>query len=370
MTILSPRLLALSLALAATSQIQAADDFNLETLIQAARQEGPITIYAPSGKIVETAEQFSQKYGVKAAGLKINGAAQMEKLLREYRAGNIQGDVVLTGDPTAALAQLLPMGVVENWLPPDLASQIPPQAQNPLVVYGDPTVWSYNTQVYDKCPIDNIWALTDPTWQRRVTLQDPLTKAAYLDWFNQLEQYHDAEMAAAYQAHYGKPFDASQGSATQAWVTALAKNAPLPTDSDGAASEAVGAPGQTAPFMGLISTAKYRDVAKGQLHMGICSNIQPFVGLSTPAYGLIAKKTKSPNAARLMLHYLMTEEGISNQAVDGKISGNASLPPHPKEASGIHAVLPKLLQYRADTALADFDSRQRWADLWQLNFRR
>ncbi|GAA4495127.1 ABC transporter substrate-binding protein [Pseudaeromonas paramecii] len=360
-------LLALSLA---TGPALAADPFDLDALIQAARQEGPITVYAPSGKIVETAQQFSQRYGVQAAGLKINGAAQMEKLLREYRAGNIQGDVVLTGDPTAAVAQLIPLGVVTSWLPPDLAGQIPPQAQNPLLVYGDPTVWTYNTQVYAHCPIDNVWALTEPTWQRRVTLQDPLTKAAYLDWFNQLEQHHDGEMAAAYQAYYGKPFDASQGSATQAWVTALAKNAPLPTDSDGAASEAVGAPGQAAPFMGLISTAKYRDVASGKLHLGICAGIRPFVGISTPAYGLIATKTKSPNTARLLLHYLMTEEGIRNQTVDGKISGNASVPPHPQEASGIHPLLPQLLQYQADSALADFDSRQRWADLWQLNFRR
>ena len=361
--------LLLSAALA-SSYSQANDSVELQTLIHAAQQEGPITIYAPSGKIVDTAKAFSQKYGVKAEGLKINGAAQLEKMTREYRANNVRGDVVLTGDPAAALAQLLPLGIVENWTPTDLANQIPAANRQPLLVYGDPVVWSYNTEVYSHCPVDNIWALTDPQWQRRVTLQDPLTKASYLDWFNQLEHHYDAQLAAAYQAHYGKPFDPKQGSATEVWVKAFAKNGPLPTDSDAPASEAVGAPGQKTPFIGLISTAKYRDVASGKLKMGICNTMQPFVGLSTPAFGLIASKTKNPNTARLLLHYLMTEEGIANQTVDGKVSGNPAIAPNPKEASGVHHVANQVLQYSATEASADFDARQRWSDLWRLNFTR
>jgi iron(III) transport system substrate-binding protein len=367
MKLRTPMLLA---AVLAASQAQAGESFQLEALITAARQEAPLTIYAPSGKIVDTAAAFSQKYGVKAEGIKINGAAQLEKMMREFRAGNVRGDVVLTGDPAAALAQLMPLGIVTSWTPPDLAAQLPLANRDPLLVYGDPVVWSYNSETYAKCPVDNIWALTESQWQRKVTLQDPLTKASYLDWFNQLEQHYDAPMAAAYQAYYGKPFDRTQGSATEAWVKAFAKNGPLPTDSDGPASEAVGAPGQKEPFIGLISTAKYRDVAKGKLHMAICSAMQPFVGLSTPAFGLISTKTKSPNTARLLIHYLMTEEGIANQTVDGKVSGNPRIPPHAQEVSGVHAVWPQVLQYQSASAENDFDARQRWSDLWRLNFTR
>lgn len=367
---MKPRVPMLLATLLVAHQSVAVESFDLQALITAARQEAAITIYAPSGKIVDTAAAFSQKYGVKAEGIKINGAAQLEKMTREFRAGNVRGDVVLTGDPAAAMAQLLPMGIVESWTPPDLVADIPSANRDPLLVYGDPVVWSYNSEAYAKCPVDNIWALTDAQWRRKITLQDPLTKASYLDWFNQLEQHEDARMAAAYQAYYGKPFDLSQGSATEAWVKAFAKNGPLPTDSDGPASEAVGAPGQKEPFMGLISTAKYRDVAKGKLHMAICTGMQPFVGLSTPAFGLISTKTKSPNAARLLIHYLMTEEGISNQTVDGKVSGNGSIPPHAKEASGVHGVWEQVLQYQSTSALPDYDARQRWSDIWRLNFTR
>lgn len=122
--------------------------------------------------------------------------------------------------------------------------------------------------------------------------------------------------------------------------------------------------------MGLISTAKYRDVAKGKLRMAICGSMQPFVGLSTPAFGLISAKTKSPNSARLLIYYLMTEEGIANQTIDGKVSGNSSIPPHAKEASGVHAVWGQVLQYQSTSAPQDFDARQRWSDIWRLNFTR
>ena len=61
------------LATLAASHTVSAESFDLQALIAAARQEAPITIYAPSGKIVDTAAAFSQKYGLKAEGIKING---------------------------------------------------------------------------------------------------------------------------------------------------------------------------------------------------------------------------------------------------------------------------------------------------------
>ncbi len=47
------------LATLAASHTVSAESFDLQALIAAARQEAPITIYAPSGKIVDTAAAFS-----------------------------------------------------------------------------------------------------------------------------------------------------------------------------------------------------------------------------------------------------------------------------------------------------------------------
>ncbi|MGF1702062.1 ABC transporter substrate-binding protein [Photobacterium makurazakiensis] len=360
----------MALTLSGAAMASTTDAFDLDALIEAARNEAPITVYAPSGKIVQTAENFTEKYGVEAVGNKVSGSAQVEMMIREYRASNIRGDVVITGDASATMAQLMPMNVVETWVSPVIANDIPEIAKDPLVVYGDPAVWTYNSEVYDTCPVSNIWQLTDDNWKRKVALPDPLNNARFLDWFNQIEAHHDDAMAAAYEAHYGKPLVSEERSATHAWVKALAQNSPLPTDSGSAAGDAVGAPGQTDPFMGLMSTAKYRDVASGKVHLGICEGMVPFAGWSTPSYGVISTKTKSPNAAKLFLHFLMTEEGISNQTIDGKVSGNLAIAPHPKEASGVQKIYKQVLQYDASTGLDDFDNRQDWADLWRIHFTR
>ncbi len=362
---------ALSVALGSTSLTAlAAESFDLDALIEAARQEGPITVYAPSGKIVETANNFTEMYGIEVVGNKVSSSAQVEMLIREFRAGNIQGDVVITGDASATMAQLMPMGVVDSWVSPALAADIPEHAQNPLVVYGDPAVWTYNTEVHDSCPVSNLWELTEADWNRKVAIPDPLNKGSYLDWFNQLESHHDDAMAAAYEAHFGKPLSTEEKSATAAWVKAFAENSPLPTDSDSAAGDAVGAPGQADPFFGLMSTAKYRDVKSGKVKIGICEGLEPFVGWSTPGYGVMSTKTEKQNTAKLFLHFLMTEDGISNQTVDGKVSGNSAIPPNPLEASGVQAVYSNILQYNAETGLDDFDNRQDWADFWRIHFTR
>lgn len=346
------------------------DGFSLEKLVTAARAEAPVTVYATTGKIVGIAEKFNDVYGLSATGTKVRGPAQIELMTREYQANNITGDLAISGDASAALAQLTPMGITESWVPPTMKGVIPENAQDPVVVIGDPSVWTYNTEVHDSCPVTNIWQLTDAEWNRKVAMPDPLNKPAYIDWFNQLETHYDDLMADAYMAHYGRAFEGGELSATATWVKALAENAPLLTSSDSAAGDAVGAPGQTDPFVGIMSTAKYRDNASGAVHLGICEDLMPFAGWSYPGYGLINTKTQSPNQARLFLHFLLTEEGVASMTVDGKTSGNSQVPAHPEEASGVMMVQDQILAYNAGSGVQDFDLRQDWQDFWRLNYRR
>ena len=72
----------------------------------------------------------------------------------------------------AGLAQLVPDKFVESWLPPDLGAKIPKIFQWPLVVATDPSVWAYNTAVYQSCPVSNLWELTEPKWKGKVAIYD------------------------------------------------------------------------------------------------------------------------------------------------------------------------------------------------------
>ncbi|WP_164817823.1 ABC transporter substrate-binding protein [Sinorhizobium meliloti] len=346
----------------------AADGFDLDRVIAAAKNEKPITIYDSTGKIVEMAENFSAKYGLKATGMKVSANSQLEMIIREAQADNVQGDVVLITDAPAALAQLLPEEFVQSYLPEDMAAKIPAEFRNPLAISTNANVWAYNTEAYDKCPVSNIWELTEPKWKGKVALVDPLTKSTYTDWFNQMEAHGDDKVAAAYKAHFGQDLQTEEKSASAAWIKALTENAPLATDGDDPVAEAVGAPGQKAPFFGLLSSAKFRDNEAKGYKLGICKDLDPWVGWTYVKLGLIASKTASPNAARLFVHYILTEEGIAPQMKDGKLPTNTDIKMPADEPSGLMAVSDRLFGYDSSTGLSDFDRREEWQDFWRANY--
>jgi iron(III) transport system substrate-binding protein len=291
-------------------------------------------------------------------------------VIREAQSGNVQADVVQISDVPAGVAQLLPDGFVTSWVPPDLADKIPARYQDPLTVSNEANLWAYNTQAYDSCPVKNIWELTEPAWKGKVALQDPLGKASYTDWFNQMAAHADADVAAAYEALYGKALETDEASATAAWVKALAENGPLLTDADEAVAQAVGAPDQAEPFVGLISSAKFRNNADAGAKLGICDGLQPWAGWLYPSLGFIAAGSKHPNAAKLFIHYLMTEEGIAPQAVDGKMSTNSEAKLPADEPSGIADVLDQIFVYDSASAADDWDARQDWQDFWRVSYRK
>lgn len=359
-----------AMAFSTASVAFAEEPFDLNALIEAAKKEDPITVYDSTGKIVEMANAFSEKYGVKATGAKVKATSQLEMIIREAQANNVQGDVSIISDAPAAMAQLIPQGFAESFLPPDLAEKIPAQYRDPLTVVTSANVWAYNTELFDKCPVSNIWELTDPKWKGKVAMQDPLGKASYVDWFNQMEKHGDDKVAAAYKSLFGKDLDTGEESATKLWVKALAANAPLLTDADAGAADAVGAPGQSEPFMGLMSSAKFRDNAEGGLKLGLCKDLNPWVGWLYPGVGLIMKGTNSPNAAKLFIHYVMTDEGIAPQAADGKMSTNSDVKLPADEPSGIGAVLDQVFGYDMATSLDDWDARQDWQDFWRVNYKK
>jgi len=347
-----------------------AQDFDLNALIEAAKSEPPLTIYDSTGKITEMADAFAAKYGLQAEGIKSKATAQLETTIREVQSGNVQTDVSFISDVPAAIGQLLPGGFAESWVPPDLAADIAPEAQNPLLIVTSPNILAYNTALFDACPITNIWQLTDAEWKGKVSMQDPLGKPSYTDWFNQMRSHADDKVAAAYEAHYGKKLETTYGSATEAFVAALAANSPLLTDSDSAAAEAVAAPGQTEPFVGLVSAAKFRDNEGAGFTLGLCAGVDPVIGFSSDTVGLIVKGTDSPNAARLFVHYAMTAEGIAPQSVDGKMSSNRTVSLPADEPSGIGAHLGEVLAYDTATGIDDWETRQDWQDFWRMTYSR
>src|SRR5690606_7696325 len=126
---------------------------------------------------------------------------------------------------------------------------IPERFRDPLAMSVNANLWAYNGDVYDSCPISNVWELTEPEWKGRIALVDPLTKGTYADWFNQMQTYGEEAMREAYQDFYGHDFAPGEfETATQAWVAGLARSGPLLAESAEPVSEAIGTAGDTQPF--------------------------------------------------------------------------------------------------------------------------
>lgn len=350
-----------------TAPAEVDEDFDLDALIAAAQLEGPLTVVDVTGKITEHAEAFTEKYGIETTGVKMNSPSQAEVIIREGQAGRAVNDVFFITDTPTAVSDLLPRGFVESWFPADMADVVPAEYQTPAVITEEANVWTYNTEKYDTCPISNVWELTEPEWSGRVTIEDPLLKSDYAYWFNQMESYGDDALAEAYEEAFGEPLETDENSATAEWVKRLAQNGPIIGSADEIA-DSIGFPGQDDPFVGLLSTSKYRDNADG-LVLGLCEDIVPWVGRSYTKTAMIATNTASPNAAKLFVHYMYTEEGIDPQLHDGKVSTNSTIAIPDDEPSGVQAVWDRVLESRSETAQDDFDRLQDWQDFWRVNFR-
>ncbi|WIY52048.1 ABC transporter substrate-binding protein [Devosia sp. YIM 151766] len=356
---------------AAAQEIGLSDaDYSLDALIEAAQKEGPITVIDATGKIVDMANAFTEKYGIEATGVKMSGQDQEQIILREAQAQNVQTDVFNMSNLPSVTTQIMVLGAGTSWMPPDLIDQVPAEYQNPAITSLNPWVWAYNTDVHtDGCPIDNLWALTTEEWTGRVAIPDPLLRNETMFWFNQIATHDDAEMRAAYEAFFGEELVTDEDSATAEWVKRLAQNKPSVARSDTDVGPVIGAPGQENPFMGFLSTSIFRDAQKNGYGMGICDGLKPWVGQLTPRVAVIASGTKHPNAAKLFSHFMMSGEGMIPQLDDGKLATNTNATMPETEASGIINYLDQMHVPHSETAASDFEHLQDWQDFWLINSR-
>jgi len=182
---------------------ETASGFDLQALIEAAKNESPITIYSQTGKVVGEAERFSAKYGVQATGVKVELGA-IEKAAREADAGNIIGDVLINEDLGAIALELIADGKFFNWVPGDIADNIAPEFQYPLQLHFGHMGWVYNNETYDTCPVDNLWQLTEEAFRNQVAMADPLSNSKYPAWFNMMARNDDEALRMLYKERYGE----------------------------------------------------------------------------------------------------------------------------------------------------------------------
>lgn len=360
-------------AAAATAAATAApaETFDEAALLAAAKNEPPLVTLNNSGSVTAIAKAFTAKYGLEVKGTKANTPTQVQQVTREVQSGKVALGVLSIEDGAIVQSQLIAQGYVENYVPGDMAKSIPKEWQNPLVQFWDGNVLTYNPGVGSTCPITNVWELTDPAWSGRVAVKDPLSTPQHITWFSFLvNEPYAGMLATAYQQKYGKALQTSEKNAGYEFIKRLAGNKLIisaTSDSDTAAS--VGAPGQKSPPVGVMSLAKYGEApGKGQ-KLAVCKGVQPLLGFAYPRYAVIVKGTPSPNAAKLYVHFLMTEAGAAPFMDEhGGFSANTAVRAGKVEFVGTREEWQKTLVF-LDPAHNDraWKLKDSLEDLWRLN---
>jgi iron(III) transport system substrate-binding protein len=339
-------------------------DFNLDALIAAAQKEGSVTVLSTSGDALKVADLFTKKYGIKVNASKSNDNNSIQKMTREASAKNYTIDLALFEDGPSLGALLLPQKIVYSWVPADLQADIPDGDKNPLSFINKEQLFAYNPKLFpDGCPVKNLWDLTTPEWNGKFTTQDPLVKPSIIWWFNELALTGSDDLAAAYQKKFGKALETDQPNAAYAWLDALAKNNPILATTGEDSAAAVGAPNQTEPRIGFFSNATFRDIETKSYQLKVCSGLTPWAGFVYPTYPMIATNAPSPNAAKLFVRFLLTQEGVDPYIHDGgapTIKGGKAgeFPPGMTGLGG-------LSRFNSANLAKDFENAQQMQDFWR-----
>ena len=343
------------------------DDLTLDELIEAAQEEGELTVYNTSSAIEDACASFEEEYDITCHGHNLDNPTQMERVTREVDSGNVEVSTVQMADAAVLSSELAPQGYVENWVPPWFEDEIPEEYRDPLTWRVAAIVIGYNQESYpDGCPISNIWELTEDEWAGNFALRDPLTTPRQTDWFTALMENPTA-LEEAYEAHFGESLDTELDNAAYEFIAQIAAGDPIVHASDGDVGDAVGAPGQDDAPIGLYYLGKHRDNEEG-LQLALCEDLEPFEGYDEMTQASLVPDGPNPNAAKLWIHHLLTEAGMGAWTENrfGDRSSRAELAPHPDDP---YQTLDEFQDATMTIADVDLDHvlsvRQEVQDFWR-----
>jgi iron(III) transport system substrate-binding protein len=294
--------LSLVAALLFCGRAQAADD----TLYQAAKKEGTVVWY--TSLIINQAVRplvaaFNKKYpGIEVQYSRGDSGPNAIKVLDEARAGKVQGDVF---DGIATTPPLLKAGLVERFVPTDVdkypaASRDPEGRWNALVVYF--LTPGLNTDLVGKDEIKTAGDLLNPKWKGKIA------------W--------GTEPSSGAPAYVGAVLMSMGRDKGMAFLRALAKQDVVNVDATNRAVLDQVILGQYAIALSIFD--HHADISAKKGAPVAWLKVEP---IPAPFHSIgLVKNAPHPNAAKLLIDFLLSEEGQRAFADVGYLPAMPSVP--------------------------------------------
>lgn len=337
-----------------------------DEIVEAAKEEGEVTIYATTSRVYDAAELFEEKYGITVEAHRLSEVELIERVSAEAQAGRQDVDLVIIEDLTTMQELLIGPGHLVNYIPPEAEENIPEKYHDPLVLGYINRVFGYNTEVYYEEPLDSIWEFTEDEWAGRFMIRDPQITGEHLNFFSELVRQSDV-LEENYEDFYGEPLEMTEENAGLEFIKRLAQNDPVVMTSDTRISEAVGTRGQEDPPIGFTYVfSKHRDIVSKNLALDYFRDIEPTLGYYYGLYVQLASKPANPNAAKVLADFLVGPDGFSPWADDvGVYSMNTQVEFHPLDRPWGYWE-ERLFSYDPDFAA---QMRGILVETWQKNLR-
>ncbi len=300
-----------------------------DELVAAAQAEGKVVVYAVTSRIANAAQTFTEKYGIKVEATNLKDFELVEKISKEGSTGAVGADFVLCQDGGRVMGELINLEYLYNYVPPTMKDVIPSEFQNPLAFAFINKVFIFNNEDTSEYPFTNIWALTTPEWAGSFQFKNPFQEGVNANFLTMVTKPEVADkIAAAYKEYFGKEITLTTPNAGYEWIKRIFENNLIITTSDTKTAESIGVKGQhKAHNAGLFVFSKLRYISSKNLALQPIMDMVPFSGFYYPIYALMSTNAQHPNAAKLFIEYLLTEEGFAPWGKNiGTYSSNPNIP--------------------------------------------
>ncbi|HYF19335.1 MAG TPA: extracellular solute-binding protein [Ramlibacter sp.] len=266
-------------------------------LVKAAQAEGQVMLYSSEDESTQraTLAAFEKKYGIKGSFIRFPTGPLMQRFNTEHDGGKVQADVVSVSSPIPFETR------ADRFLPltpqaiPNLAQWPREQVKGTYLNHTmDIVALVYNTELLKPEEVPKTWAdLANPKWKGKFLLTDPQVADNYMGWLDAVERSQGTDLLRKIATQNYKVTQSGASGVQMVAAGAYLFNAPT-------------------------FTAFSRTLIEKKAPIAIQYLQQPTV-ISARSLG-IAAKAPHPNAARLLVNWMLSEEGVRSYCSSIKTS--------------------------------------------------